>query len=124
MSPVTTFDTFSHEIVDVAAGTVFVRRAGRGPAVLLLPGCPETSLAWRKVAPELANEFTVIAADLPGYGDSILSDEALDDGRISKPTMARAARRERTVAHLPKQTRTALGREGAKAAKKKRRGRR
>jgi haloacetate dehalogenase len=55
--------------------------------VLLLHGYPETSLAWRKVAPDLANDFTVIAADLPGYGESILSDDAFDDGRISKRTM-------------------------------------
>jgi hypothetical protein len=36
---------------------------------------------------------------------------------------AKAAKRKRTVAHLPKKTRTALGKEGAKAAKRKRRGR-
>jgi haloacetate dehalogenase len=83
------FDTFSREIVSVAAGTVLVRRHGRGPVVLLLHGYPETSLAWRKVAPELATEFTVIAADLPGYGESTLSSEAFDDGRISKRTMGR-----------------------------------
>jgi haloacetate dehalogenase len=58
--------------------------------VLLLHGYPETSLAWRNVAPDLANEFTVIAADLPGYGESTLSESALDDGRISKRTMGRA----------------------------------
>jgi haloacetate dehalogenase len=81
------FDTFSREIVRVAAGTVFVRRAGRGPVVLMLHGYPETSLAWRKIAPALANEFTVVAADLPGYGDSILSEDAIQDGRVSKRTM-------------------------------------
>jgi haloacetate dehalogenase len=85
-----TFDTFSREVVRVAAGTVAIRRAGSGPAVLLLHGYPETSLAWRKVAPDLANEFTVIAADLPGYGESTLSDDAMDDGRVSKRIMARA----------------------------------
>jgi haloacetate dehalogenase len=85
-----TFNAFSRESVAVAAGTVFLRRAGRGPAVLLLHGYPETSLAWRNVAPDLANEFTVIAADLPGYGESTLSESALDDGRISKRTMGRA----------------------------------
>ena len=85
------FDGFSREIVDVEAGRVLVRRAGSGPAVLLLHGCPETSLAWRKVAPALANEFTVIAADLPGYGESTLSDAVIADGRVSKRTMARAA---------------------------------
>ena len=82
------FDAFSRETVAVAAGTVFLRRAGRGPLVLLLHGYPETSVAWRKIAPDLANEFTVIAADLPGYGDSTVSAETFDRGRISKRTMA------------------------------------
>ncbi len=82
------FDAFSRETVAVPAGTVFLRRAGRGPLVLLLHGYPETSVAWRKIAPDLANEFTVIAADLPGYGDSTVSAETFDRGRISKRTMA------------------------------------
>jgi haloacetate dehalogenase len=72
----------------VSTGNVLVRRAGRGPAVLLLHGFPETSLAWRRIAPGLTKLFTVIAADLPGYGDSSLCDAAIDDGRISKRTMA------------------------------------
>jgi haloacetate dehalogenase len=84
-----TFETFSREFVDVEAGRVFVRRAGSGPVVLLLHGYPETSLAWRKVAPSLASDFTIVAADLPGYGDSTLSDSAIADGRVSKRTMAR-----------------------------------
>jgi haloacetate dehalogenase len=84
-----TFETFSREFVDVEAGRVFVRRAGSGPVVLLLHGYPETSLAWRKVAPSLAADFTIVAADLPGYGDSTLSDSAIAGGRVSKRTMAR-----------------------------------
>jgi haloacetate dehalogenase len=84
-----TFESFSREIVGVAAGSVLTRRAGRGPVVLLLHGYPETSLAWRKVAPDLASKFTVIAADLPGYGDSTLSGSAIEKGRISKRSMAR-----------------------------------
>jgi haloacetate dehalogenase len=76
--------------VAVADGSIAVRRAGRGPAVLLLHGYPETSLAWERVAPGLAREFTVIAADLPGYGDSTVSENAFDEGRLSKRTMARA----------------------------------
>jgi haloacetate dehalogenase len=83
-----TFETFSRELVAVSAGSVLVRRAGSGPVVLLLHGFPETSLAWRKIAPALAKTFTVIAADLPGYGESMLSDAAFDHGRISKRTMA------------------------------------
>jgi pimeloyl-ACP methyl ester carboxylesterase len=84
------FSTFSRELIPTIGGSICVRRAGRGPAVLLLHGFPETSLAWRKVAPALAKTFTVVAADLPGYGDSTLSAEALDDDRLSKRTMAHA----------------------------------
>jgi haloacetate dehalogenase len=71
---VMTWDAFSREFIDVAAGRVFVRRAGSGPVVLLLHGYPETNVAWRKVAPGLANEFTIVAADLPRYGESTVSD--------------------------------------------------
>ena len=87
---VMTWDAFSREFIDVAAGRVFVRRAGSGPVVLLLHGYPETNVAWRKVAPDLANEFTIVAADLPGYGESTLSDAVFADGRLTKRTMARA----------------------------------
>ena len=82
------FDAFSRELVATSAGNVCLRRGGSGPAVLLLHGFPETSVAWRKVAPQLANTFTVFAADLPGYGDSTLSDTAIDQGLLSKRTMA------------------------------------
>jgi haloacetate dehalogenase len=43
---------------------------GSGPLVLLLRGYPQTHLAWRYIAPRLAPSFTVIAPDLPGYGNS------------------------------------------------------
>jgi haloacetate dehalogenase len=85
---IVTFDAFSRELIPVSGGKVFARRAGGGPAVLLLHGFPETSLAWRKLAPLLATRFTVVAADLPGYGDSTLADSAIDNGRVSKGTMA------------------------------------
>jgi haloacetate dehalogenase len=44
--------------------------AGSGPALLLIHGHPQTHATWRKIAPELAKRFTVIAPDLRGYGDS------------------------------------------------------
>jgi haloacetate dehalogenase len=81
------FETFSREFVAVPTGNVLVRRAGSGPVVLLLHGFPETSVAWRRIAPGLAEHFTIIAADLPGYGDSRLSDATIDNGRISKRSM-------------------------------------
>ena len=46
------------------------RAGGKGPAVLLLHGNPLTHVHWHLVAPRLAQDFTVVAADLRGYGDS------------------------------------------------------
>ena len=43
---------------------------GKGPPVLLLHGHPQTLFMWHKVAPVLAERFTVVCADLRGYGDS------------------------------------------------------
>jgi haloacetate dehalogenase len=43
---------------------------GHGPPLLLLHGYPQSHVMWHKVAPVLANDFTVVAADLRGYGDS------------------------------------------------------
>jgi haloacetate dehalogenase len=43
---------------------------GEGPAVLLLHGYPQTHIAWRRIAPVLAEKYTVIVPDLPGYGAS------------------------------------------------------
>ena len=44
--------------------------AGSGPPLLLLHGNPLTHVSWHKIAPRLAEEFTVVATDLRGYGDS------------------------------------------------------
>lgn len=46
------------------------RIGGSGPGLLLLHGHPQAHIIWRKVAPVLAERFTVVAADLRGYGDS------------------------------------------------------
>src|SRR3954453_23654085 len=43
---------------------------GSGPPLLLLHGNPLTLVSWNKVAPSLAQDFTVVAMDLRGYGDS------------------------------------------------------
>ncbi len=52
--------------------------AGYGPAVILLHGYAETSLMWKPIMPLLADRFTVIAADLPGIGDSSIPENGLD----------------------------------------------
>ena len=60
-------------LVDAPVGDgVTIRAAigGNGPPLLLLHGHPQTHVTWRKIAPALAARFTVVAADLRGYGDS------------------------------------------------------
>src|SRR5689334_12349209 len=52
--------------------------AGRGPAVILLHGYAETSRMWKPVMPVLGERFTVIAPDLPGIGDSGITERGLD----------------------------------------------
>src|SRR5438128_12023854 len=52
--------------------------AGRGPAVILLHGYAETSRMWRPIIPLLAENFTVIAPDLPGIGESSIPADKID----------------------------------------------
>jgi haloacetate dehalogenase len=61
---------FEYRRVDVAGVTVNCALAGSGPPVLLLHGYPENHVMWRHVAPALAEDHTVVLADLRGYGDS------------------------------------------------------
>ena len=56
--------------VDTQSSHIFVRHSGSGPPLLLLHGFPQTHLMWRGVAPLLARDFTVVCADLRGYGRS------------------------------------------------------
>jgi haloacetate dehalogenase len=53
-----------------SSGGIAYVQAGSGHPVLLLHGFPQTHVAWHRVAPRLARRFTVVAADLPGYGES------------------------------------------------------
>ena len=62
--------------------------AGHGPPVLLLHGYPQTNSMWHRVAPELARDYTVVCADLRGYGDSSKPEGAADHGNYSKREMA------------------------------------
>jgi haloacetate dehalogenase len=64
------FDGFINFEAESFGATIRGVRAGDGPAVLLLHGIQQTHVMWRFVAPLLAREFTVVAADLRGYGDS------------------------------------------------------
>ena len=61
---------------------------GTGPALLLLHGHPQTSAIWHKVAPKLAQHFTLVLADLRGYGDSAKPEGDAEHLLYSKRTMA------------------------------------
>jgi len=64
------FPGFSTELVHTGGTTIHALRKGTGRPLLLLHGYPETHLTWRKIAPQLAEEFSVVVPDLRGYGRS------------------------------------------------------
>jgi haloacetate dehalogenase len=82
------FDGFDRTMLPTPRGDVAARIGGEGPPLLLLHGYPETHLMWHAVAPALAERFTVIAADLPGYGDSFKPASAADHLPHAKRTLA------------------------------------
>lgn len=72
------------DVVRVSDGVrIHYRRAGRGPAAVLLHGYPQTGHMWRKVVPGLATRFTVVAPDLRGYGDSDRPSGGYDKRRMA-----------------------------------------
>ena len=64
------FPNFTQDRIAVGDGFINTVRAGSGPPVLLLHGYPQSLALWARVAPVLALDFTVVCADLRGYGDS------------------------------------------------------
>jgi haloacetate dehalogenase len=83
------FEDFEAIEVEVEETHIFLRRLGSGAPVLLLHGFPQTHLMWRSVAPLLARRFTVICADLRGYGHSGSPASAPDHAPYAKRAMAR-----------------------------------
>lgn len=61
---------FADHTAEVNDQTIAYSRGGDGPPLLLLHGYPQMRAMWRRIAPRLATRFTVIAADLRGYGQS------------------------------------------------------
>ncbi len=64
------FEGFKSQQITTSEVTINLKMAGSGPPLLLLHGYPQTHVIWHKIAPALAQHFTVIAPDLRGYGDS------------------------------------------------------
>ncbi len=80
---------FEASQVEVSGNTIFLRRYGKGPAILLVHGFPRTSLMWRFLAPKLAEKHTVICIDLRAYGRSGIPASTDDHFPYSKRAMAK-----------------------------------
>jgi haloacetate dehalogenase len=83
------FDAFTLSMIDIEGIKLRVRYGGSGPPLLLLHGHPQTHMMWHRIAPRLAAEFTVVAPDLRGYGESDKPPTTADHAPYSKRVMAR-----------------------------------
>jgi haloacetate dehalogenase len=82
------FPAFVRSTVQTSGTTINVVKGGDGPPLLLLHGAPQSHVSWRLVAPQLAKQFTVVAADLRGYGDSGKPPDGEGHSNYSKRAMA------------------------------------
>jgi haloacetate dehalogenase len=82
------FPGFTERRICTSGAEIHCEIGGRGPPLLLLHGYPQTHAMWHKIAPALAQTYTLVCPDLRGYGDS--SKPASDDAHTaySKRVMA------------------------------------
>ncbi len=80
---------FKKKFIKVKKGKIFCRISGKGPPLLLLHGYPQTHLMWHKTAPELSKYFTIIVADIRGYGSSFVLPSDNKHLNYSKKEMAK-----------------------------------
>jgi len=83
------FPRFRTKRVRTSGAAINLVLGGDGPPVLMLHGYPQTHAMWHKVAPLLARDYTVVCADLRGYGDSSKPRGIPGHGNYSKRAMAR-----------------------------------
>jgi haloacetate dehalogenase len=82
------FPGFEQRRVETAGAQIELVTGGSGPPLLLLHGYPQTHVMWRKIAPRLAAEFTLVIPDLRGYGDSAKPPAGPDFAAYSKRALA------------------------------------
>ena len=82
------FPGFAQHRIETSGAEINLVTGGSGPPLLLLHGYPQTHLMWRKLAPRLAAEFTVVLVDLRGYGDSSKPPDGENHVNYSKRAMA------------------------------------
>ena len=81
-------DSFEQTQIDTSGATIHLIKKGDRFPLLLLHGYPQTHVMWHKIAPRLAEDFTVVAPDLRGYGDSSKPEDGPDHYNYSKRAMA------------------------------------
>jgi haloacetate dehalogenase len=82
------FPGFKSQMVETSGAKIHALSGGSGPPVLLLHGAPQSVASWHIVAPQLAKDYTVIACDLRGYGDSSKPPDGDKHVNYSKRAMA------------------------------------
>ncbi len=82
------FEGFDQHRITTSGAEINLVVGGSGPPLLLLHGYPQSHVMWHKVAPLLAEEFTVVVPDLRGYGDSSKPPGDPDHANYSKRAMA------------------------------------
>jgi len=83
------FPGFKKRRVRTSGATINLVTKGDGPPLLLLHGYPETHAMWHKIAPDLARDYTLVCADLRGYGDSSKPRGLPDHSNYAKRAMAK-----------------------------------
>jgi len=83
------FPGFAVHWIDTSIGKIFARGGGKGPPLLLLHGYPQTNVIWHRVAPMLAQHFSLVIADLPGYGWSAVPEADASHAPYDKRSMAK-----------------------------------
>jgi haloacetate dehalogenase len=83
------FPGFERRRIETSGSAINLVTGGSGPPLLLLHGYPQTHLMWRKLAPRLAGDFTVVVPDLRGYGDSAKPPAGPDNANYAKRALAR-----------------------------------
>ena len=84
----TLFPGFTHKRIRTESAVINTVYAGQGEPVLLLHGYPQTMACWHKIAPQLAKHYSVVCADLRGYGGSSKPKGLPDHSNYSKRAMA------------------------------------